>query len=140
MYIRNMADDELVKRLGEFDPKISVLDQALLRTIMPLIKERMRTLSDFWPLAGFFFARPTEYEQLFVSDQIALLKSALAECEWTHDAMEQSIRAASEKAGMKARDVFMELRMAITGKTIGPPLLEALEILGKEETLSRLDM
>lgn len=140
MYVRNMTDTELAKRLGEFDAKILALDQTLLVTIMPLIKERMRTLSDFWPLAGFFFARPTEYEQLFVSEQIAVLNSALAECEWTHKAMEEAIRAASEQAGMKARDVFMELRMAVTGKTIGPPLLEALEILGKEETLSRLVM
>jgi len=52
--------------------------------------------------------------------------------------MEKSIRDASEKAGLKPRDVFMELRLAVTGKTVGPPLLESLEILGKEETFKRL--
>jgi glutamyl/glutaminyl-tRNA synthetase len=52
--------------------------------------------------------------------------------------MEKAIREESEKAGMKAKDVFMELRVAVTGKTVGPPLLESLEILGKEETLARL--
>ena len=46
--------------------------------------------------------------------------------------MEKAIRAAAEKAGLKARDVFMELRLAITGKTVGPPLLESFEILGKD--------
>lgn len=140
MYIRNTQDAELVKLLGEFDPKIASLDQKLVMLVMPLIKERMRTLSDFWLLAGFFFARPTEFEQLFVSDKIALLKDTLTDCEWNHKSMEESIRTAAEKAGLKARDVFMELRMAVTGRTIGPPLLEALEILGKEETLARLVM
>jgi len=52
--------------------------------------------------------------------------------------MEKNIRDAADKAGLKARDVFMELRLAVTGKTVGPPLLESLEILGKKETIGRL--
>ena len=44
-----------------------------------------------------------------------------------------------EKASQKAKDIFMELRVAVTGKTVGPPLLESLEILGREETLRRLN-
>jgi glutamyl-tRNA synthetase len=139
-YIRNKTDEELVKLLREFDKKIEALDVKLMIKIMPLIKERMRTLSDFWPLAGFFFGRPTEFEQLFVSDHIAVLKTALSGSEWNHASMEDAVRTHAEQAGFKARDVFMELRMAVTGRTIGPPLLEALEILGKEETLARLEM
>jgi glutamyl/glutaminyl-tRNA synthetase len=52
--------------------------------------------------------------------------------------MEKSIRMVAEEKGLKAKDLFMELRIAITGKTVGPPLLESLEILGKTETLNRL--
>ena len=50
--------------------------------------------------------------------------------------MEKSIRNAADNKGLKAKDVFMELRIAVTGKTVGPPLLESLEILGKEETIN----
>ena len=49
-----------------------------------------------------------------------------------------AIRDAADKAGAKARDYFMELRVAVTGKTVGPPLLESMEILGKEEVLTRI--
>ena len=52
--------------------------------------------------------------------------------------MEKAIRDEAEKDGLKARDVFMELRVVITGKTVGPPLLESMEVLGKEEVLHRL--
>ncbi len=139
-YIKNKSDAALLDLLQAFDAKIAALDKKILLSVMPLIKERMRTLSDFWPLAGFFFARPTELEQPINVDRIKILHAALSSCEWNHEAMEQAVRQASEAAGLKARDVFMELRMAITGKNIGPPLLEALEILGKEETLARLGL
>ena len=49
--------------------------------------------------------------------------------------MEKAIRSVT---GKEAKDAFMELRVAVTGKTVGPPLLESLEILGREETLARL--
>ena len=65
-------------------------------------------------------------------------QKALVGSDWTHEEMEKSIRDAADVAKIKARDVFMELRVAVTGKTVGPPLLESMEILGKEETLTRL--
>jgi glutamyl/glutaminyl-tRNA synthetase len=52
--------------------------------------------------------------------------------------METAIRNASDLAQVKAKDVFMELRLAVTGKTVGPPLLESIILLGKEETFLRL--
>lgn len=137
-YIRAKTDEELVKLLRKFDEKITVLEIKKLMDIMPLAKERMRTLSDFWSLSGFFFEKPTEFEKPINKSLADISMNALSACEWNHTAMEQAVRAASEKAGLKARDVFMELRLAVTGKSIGPPLLESLEILGKVETLNRL--
>jgi len=106
--------------------------------IIPLIRERMKILSEFESLAGFFFDRPKEFERPLRVQPLKVGQEALKTCDWNHDAMEKAIREASEKAGLKAKDVFMELRVAVTGKTVGPPLLESLEILGKEEVLSRL--
>ncbi len=100
-----------------------------IKQIWPLVRERMKLLPEFASLAGFFFERPAPKK---ISKEI---RDALASCDWNHDAMEKAIRSV---AGGKAKDAFMELRVAVTGKTVGPPLLESLEILGREETLARL--
>ena len=110
----------------------------MIEKIIPLVKERMKIFSEFESLAGFFFERPAEFERPLKVTPLKVGQDALKTCDWNHDAMEKAIREESEKAGMKAKDVFMELRVAVTGKTVGPPLLESLEILGKEETLKRL--
>lgn len=110
----------------------------MIEKIWPIVRERMKTLKEFESLAGFFFERPKEYERPIDKKLLTLSEKALELSDWNHDAMEKAIREATEKAGLKARDVFMELRVAITGKSVGPPLLESLEILGREETLSRL--
>lgn len=137
-YIRAKTDTELISLVRLFDPSLANKDESLLLAIAPLVKERMRILKDFWALSQFFFEKPKEFEKQPDAAIKNMLKSAVEHCDWTHDAMESAIRDASDKAGLKAREVFMELRLAVTGKTVGPPLLESLEVLGKEETLSRL--
>ena len=125
-YIRMKSNAELKKLLQRDDP---IIDK-----ILPLVKERMKTLTEFESLAGFFYEKPTVAKQ----PHEQLLQTILSSCPWNHDAMESAIREAAEKENLKARDLFMELRLAITGNTVGPPLLESMEILGKDETLSRL--
>ena len=112
----------------------------ILDKVIPLIRDRMKVLSEFQSLAGFFFERPKEFERPLKVAPLKVGGIALQSCEWNHDAMEAAIRLEAEKADIKAKDVFMELRVAVTGKTVGPPLVESLEILGKEETLMRLSL
>ena len=109
-----------------------------VKQIWPLVKERMRVLTEFETLAGFFFERPKAMERPLNKNLLIIGQKALVGSDWTHEEMEKSIRDAADVAKIKARDVFMELRVAVTGKTVGPPLLESMEILGKEETLTRL--
>ena len=138
-YIRKMDETELIEKIRAFDATVPKDSDDLMKKILPLIKERMKTLGEFETLADFFFVRATKFERPVDKKLLAVAVGVLtAESNWTHDAMEKTIRDAADKAGMKARDVFMELRLAITGKTVGPPLLESLELLGKEETLARL--
>lgn len=145
-YIRMKSDEELATLIHQHlsskvvnkNAAADELTTSQIIKVLPLVKERMKTLGEFWPLAGFFFEKPTEYEQPLKDDHIQAAKSALSGCAWDHDAMEKTIRTAADSTGLKAREVFMQLRVAVTGKTVGPPLLESLEILGKEETLSRL--
>jgi glutamyl-tRNA synthetase len=117
----------------------------MIEKIWPLVRDRMKTLAEFESLANFFFERPKTFERSQLDKPaspagglVKLVKFALSNCLWTHDHMEKAIRDIADKEGLKAKDLFMELRIAVTGKTVGPPLLESLEVLGKEETLSRL--
>lgn len=136
-YLRQMTDTELMQALYSFDENIPHDDGKMLK-IIPLVKERIKTLAEFWSLAKFFFEKPIEFEKPIDTKRKDVAKTALTGVEWTHEAMEKSVREKAEAANEKARDVFMELRLAVTGKTVGPPLLESLEVLGKEEVLKRL--
>ncbi|MFC1626751.1 hypothetical protein ACFL1P_00940 [Patescibacteria group bacterium] len=112
----------------------------MIEKIIPLVKERMKTLKEFESLAGFFFEIPSDYEKSVEQNICKELKHALTDCEWNHDSMEQAVRGVVEKLGEKARPIFMQLRIAITGKKVGPPLLESMELLGKKESLQRLEI
>lgn len=137
-YLRQKSDSELKKLLYQHVTMLTREYAPLVMKVLPLVKERMKTLNEFWSLAGFFFERPKEFEKPVKKEILEIGKQGLESSDWKYDTMEKAIRDASEKANLKARDVFMELRVAVTGKTVGPPLLESLEILGKEETLARL--
>ena len=137
-YIRKMDDSELAERIFDFSNHMHPI--RLISPILPLVKERMKTLAEFSSLSGFFFERPTVFERPKLVQLVQLAKSTLDRSDWNHAAMEKAIRAAAEKEGVAAKDLFMELRVAVTGKTVGPPLLESLEILGEEETLNRLSV
>lgn len=137
-YIRNKSNKDLKKLLYQHVSMLTREYESLMDKVLPLVKERMKTLNEFWSLAGFFFERPEQLERPLKRELLKVATEALKSCEWNHDAMEKSIRLSAEKANLKAKEVFMELRLAVTGKTVGPPLLESLEILGKDEALSRL--
>jgi glutamyl-tRNA synthetase len=137
-YIRKMDDAKLIEQISAFTHQIRPMNQ--MRQIIPLVRDRMKTLAEFSSLAGFFFERPKGYERPLKNELVALAKKAFESCDWNHEGMEKAIREAAEKKGVPAKDLFMELRVAVTGKTVGPPLLESLKILGKEEILERLSL
>ncbi len=103
------------------------------------VKPRISHLAEYDHMIEFFFEKPKEYEKPVDREICSRLKKLLSDIPWIHEELEKTIRQLAEKSGMKPKDVFMQLRLAVTGKTVGLPLLESLEILGKEETLSRLN-
>jgi len=139
-YLRKKSDEELCTLIYQYVATLTDKEKPMVMKILPLIRDRMKLLSEFESLAGFFFERPHEYERPINPELLHIAKEALVSCDWNHEGMETTIRNASDKARVKARDVFMELRLAITGKTVGPPLLESLEILGSTESLERLTL
>lgn len=149
MYIREMDDAELTKRLAPFIPEDC--PQVLLPQILPLIKERLVTLKDFEELTTFFY-RDISVDQAMLTKkssveevvtQLAATKSsleALDEINWTHENIEQKIRSLAEANGWKPGQYFMMLRIAATSKTATPPLFETMQVLGRSKLLHRLSM
>lgn len=138
-YIRKMEPHTLTSQISSFFG--GKFNEDLVGKVLPLVTERMKTLKEFESLAGFFFGRPTDFERPLNRELLDVLADILGKSgEWKHDYLESQIRISAESNKLKAKDLFMELRVAVTGKTVGPPLLESLEILGKEETMYRLKL
>ena len=129
-YIRQKTDQELLQLIKPYLPEITL-------EIIPLIKDRITTLSDAACLAGFFFIRPN-LPNLPNSPHLSSALQVLQNCVWTKEGIEKSLLEAVVKNGWKNADFFMSLRMAICGQKITPPLTESMLILGRDETLTRI--
>jgi glutamyl-tRNA synthetase len=116
-------------------------DEALVRRAAPLVQEKIATLAEFPAFAGFLFSR-VEPDPALIDGSAPLLgeaRSALAEVEpFAAAGIEQALRALAERLGLKPRDAFQPIRVAVTGSTVSPGLFESLELLGRDESLARL--
>lgn len=138
-YIMKLEDTELGNKIFEFYNK--EYDRELIGKTVPLVKERMRKLSDYLPLCQFLFHRPEEYE-LDLDSKKDLLGKIAEKLElvgdWTAEKIGESMVATAKETGTKNSEFFMILRVAISGKKISPPLNESMVILGKKESISRI--
>ncbi|MDO8497394.1 MAG: glutamate--tRNA ligase [bacterium] len=138
-YIRNMKHETLNMKLLDFiGPQYP---KELVEKTIPLIQERIKKLSDYLPLTEFFFKRPEKYE-IDMSKYKDILKKVGEKIEtvteWKSKEIGEAMQSVATEVGMKNSEFFMMLRVAITGKKISPPLNESMEILGKEESVSRV--
>ena len=113
-----------------------------IKVILPLIKERIKTLREFEDLALFFFKKPEVDISLFGKNWKNHIQSALKSLSlvnnWKLDLINDALQKEITKNSFKTGDFFMDLRIAITGKKITPPINDSLVLLGKEEVVSRL--
>ncbi|MEX2247498.1 MAG: glutamate--tRNA ligase [Dehalococcoidia bacterium] len=157
VYIREMPLDQLAERIAdrlERDLPANVprpVDRGLVARITPLIRERIKLLSEVVDYTDFFFTDELRYsvEDLLgkaYRERPADAREALGRATdavsaldtWSHDGLEAALRALAEERGMKAGDLFSVVRVAVTGRRITPPLFESMEILGQERCLRRL--
>jgi glutamyl-tRNA synthetase len=113
-------------------------DEGLVREVAPLVQAKIQTLGEFPAYAGFFFARPEPAPSRdgAVLDEAA---QALASVEpFEAGTIETTLRDLAERLGLKPREAFQPIRLALTGSTVSPGLFESLEVLGKDESLARL--
>ena len=146
LYIREADDSRLA---GLVAPRIGQhVDLALLEKAMPVLKTRARDLNELADGAAFLFkTRPLalteKAEALLDRDSRALLsrisERLLRENDWTSEALEASLKAMAEDLGVGLGKLAQPLRAALTGQTTSPGIFDVLVLLGREESLARID-
>jgi len=143
-YLRALGTDELTRRLSEYHPGVPA-DR--LHDAVAISEEKIQTLADFWPLAGFIFEGPSDdpaAREKWLSDggleALADARAALERAEpFDAEHIEEALRQVVEARDAKPRDVFQPVRVALAGTTVSPGIFETLQVLGRDEALARID-
>ncbi len=139
-YIRKLNKEELAEKINEFYN--NKYDKKTIEKISPLIQERIKKLSDFYPLSEFFFTNPKKYE-IDLSKYSQTLKKIVEKLSkvnnWKAKVIGDKMQSLAKDLGIKTSEFFMVLRVSVTGKKISPPLNESMEILGKDKTIAIIE-
>lgn len=169
-YIRQMDDEDLADRLidylktlpvqseevqeaieGKEVKKTAELPQGMtgekIRQLAPLVKERVKKLSDFLPLTAWMFEE-VEYDKQFfdrtkVDDPAKVLQRVLEEMEnletpWRKELFEQAFQDLAKELSLSKTEMFQLIRVAVSGQLVTPPLFESIQIVGEEKTVERV--
>lgn len=161
LYIRKLSLDELTERAlpymerpaaggGLPDNIARPLDHEYAKQVLRLEQERMKTLGEAAHMVSFFFTEDFGYETSMLVQKgmdvertkAAMLKARdlLASIEtWSHDTLEEPMRALASELGLKPGQLFGSIRVAVSGRPATPPLFDMLAVLGRERSLSRID-
>ncbi len=142
-YLRELAPEQLTARLEALTGRTG------LGEAVAITQDKISTLDEFWPLARAFFEEPVDdaaARERFLApdsgaDALRAARGALVDVPepWTPETVEAALRAAVERTGLKAKQVFQPLRVALTGTTVSPGIFETVALIGRERALARLD-
>jgi len=141
VYLRALPPDEYADRLVAYLREQGYdWDEQLIRRAAPLVQEKIATFGEFPSFAGFLFAGvEPDPERLGDGTVLAAAAATLAEIEpFEAQVIEEALRGLAERLGLKPREAFQPIRLAVTGSSVSPGLFESLELLGKEESLARI--
>jgi glutamyl-tRNA synthetase len=158
-WIRKLEPDELIARLEPFlegDRRAGRIDRLPapeeLRPLIPIVQERLPTLGAIGDLVGFLWLDtvtidpamlvPKRWDRETTLTALRAARESIASAgavAFEADELEPPMRALAEANGWKAGDLFMAVRVAVTGRTAAPPLFDSLVALGRERVLARLD-
>ncbi|WP_413806968.1 glutamate--tRNA ligase [Streptomyces sp. OE57] len=122
-------------------------DAAAFEALAPLAQTRLTVLSDITANVDFLFLdEPVADEASWAKAMkpgadalLASVRTRLAEADWDAETLKAAVLAAGEEHGLKLGKAQAPLRVAVTGRTVGLPLFESLEVLGRERTLARVE-
>jgi glutamyl-tRNA synthetase len=147
-YLRRLSTPDLISRL-----RAHLLSDQYLSEVLPLCRERIDTMEAFFDYASFFFVGEVGYDEAALRAMVpkdrapaavakalrALLEQSLDPLlAWNAAAVESALRAFAEAEGWPPKDLYMTVRLAVTGRAATPPLFETLAVLGKEVCRRRL--
>lgn len=152
-YIRAMSLDRFISACEPFLTEDvpwapDQFDAEIFRAIAPLAQTRMVTMNEIVALVDFLFlAEPiideAAWSKTFGGEEaVAMLDDAIVAfgetADWNADALKTALEAAGTARGLKLGKAQAPVRVAVTGRTVGPPLFEALELLGRDKTMARM--
>jgi glutamyl-tRNA synthetase len=140
-YMRALSVDDLTARLERFTGRSG------LRPAVEISQEKMQTLADFEPLAGFIFDGPADdpkaREKWLDGDGRAALAAVRAALEplpeFTNDKVQEALEAVVAQRAAKPKQVFQPIRVALAGTAVSPGIFETLTVLGRDESLARIE-
>ena len=159
-WIRRLAPDELIARLEPFleeELRSGRIDRLPtpeeLRALIPIIQERLPTLGAIGELVGFLWVDevtvdpaalvPKRWDPATTLEALRAARSTIdgstGPVTFEADELEPPMRALAEARGWKAGDLFMAIRVAVTGRTATPPLFDSMVAIGRDRVLARLD-
>jgi glutamyl-tRNA synthetase len=154
VYIRTLPVEELAQQVMPYlDHDLPILvkrpvDINYVKQIIPLIQERAKTLAEVPSLVDFMFT-DLEYDSNLLlnkiekPDAVNAIKFSIARLaslsDWKTESMEHAIRPLAEELKLKTGVFFGVIRVAVTGRTVSPPLFQTMEVLGREESFKRLN-
>jgi glutamyl-tRNA synthetase len=143
VYLRALAPEEYAEALaGYLREQEFGWDPELVRKAAPLVQEKISTFGQFPEFARFLFEDVQPAADLLDGSDPVLreAREALARTEpFSRERIEEDLRALCERLGLKPRQAFQPIRVAVTGSKVSPGLFESLELLGREQSLARLD-
>ena len=150
-YVRAMSLDEFIAGCAPYLTNApwpaERFNAETFKKLAVLVQTRVVTLSEVPAMVDFMFlADPIIDEDAwaktmaseFAGNVLRDYATALSACEWNHDALKSALESWTEANELKLGKTQAPIRIAITGRTVGPPLFESIEVLGREETLRRL--
>ena len=154
-HLRLLPMSELAERVVPFLQRDGVVSDPatdfeldLLARAIPLVHDRMANLAEAGPMLGFLFSDKVDYDEADVAKLldddgkavVAAARGVLADLpQWTTEAIDEALRAKLvDELGLKPRNAFGPVRVAVTGRRISPPLFESLELLGREASVARM--
>lgn len=127
-----------------------VSDVERIKKMYPLVMERIKLVNQAVPMLAYLFEDELVYDEKSVNKNLKkegagaksnLLKvaAALESCDWDAASIEAAMRAVVEELGVKVKFVFQPVRIAMTGSQVSPPLCESMELLSREQVITRIN-
>ncbi len=147
LYMRDLSEERLLEEIQAI-----WLNPTYFAKLLPLVQNRMKNLNDFIDQTAFFYNVELAYEgadgaallpkgktQKEMADALMGAADAMDAMEsWSVANIEAALRALAEEKGLKIKELFMPVRVAISGRKASPPLFESMEALGRERVRFRL--